>query len=226
MIVNTNPWKSFFDVKDFMHVMKQEVRNEETTVIPERELRIKLIKDEIDELREKGFQKKNVTEIFDALADIVYVAWGAAISHGLLNNAKALEYIRNGNDYIINGSNIFVSPPHETLVKNFPTDFEMEEKNKMPIFDSLMDRYTDSSNDGDESRMLINLFLIINECYKLSFNYGIDLDLVLDEVHDSNMTKRLGDTGTTLYHEEGELKGKVKKGKLFREADIDKVIYA
>lgn len=48
-----------------------------------KQLRMKLIQEEMEELITKGIEKNNLEEIADGLADLVYVAIGTAISYGI-----------------------------------------------------------------------------------------------------------------------------------------------
>lgn len=45
-------------------------------------LRIKLIQEELDEYKQ-AVNQRNIIEIADALADILYVTYGAAVCHGI-----------------------------------------------------------------------------------------------------------------------------------------------
>lgn len=48
-----------------------------------KQLRMKLIQEEMEELITKGIEKNNLEEIADGLADLVYVAIGTSISYGI-----------------------------------------------------------------------------------------------------------------------------------------------
>jgi predicted HAD superfamily Cof-like phosphohydrolase len=70
-------------VKHFMETFHQEVKN-----IPElpsdeiQQLRVALIEEELTELKE-GINKGDLTEIADAITDILYVTYGAAHAFGI-----------------------------------------------------------------------------------------------------------------------------------------------
>lgn len=53
--------------------------------------------------------------------------------------------------------------------------------------------------------------------------YGIDMAMLAREVQASNMTK-LGADGKPIYHESGPKVGKIAKGPLFREPNIEAVL--
>ena len=70
-------------VEDFMLAFGQDV--ELTPIIPDRaitELRLALIEEEVDELRE-ALKKNDLVEVADALTDILYVVYGAGHAFGI-----------------------------------------------------------------------------------------------------------------------------------------------
>ena len=74
---------NFTDVKTFMETFGQMVRTkpqfpDEKTM----ELRYDLIKEELNEL-ELAMKTKNLKEVADALADILYVTYGAGYAYGI-----------------------------------------------------------------------------------------------------------------------------------------------
>ena len=74
---------NFDEVKVFMKIYGQEVKL--TSDFPEDKilkLRIDLIQEELDELKE-AIKKKDIVEVADALTDILYVTYGAGHSFGL-----------------------------------------------------------------------------------------------------------------------------------------------
>lgn len=71
------------NVEDFHKEFKLLINN--TPCIPdekEQKLRIKLIEEELTELKE-GFETNNVVEVADALGDLLYVVLGAAVTCGI-----------------------------------------------------------------------------------------------------------------------------------------------
>lgn len=73
---------NFEKVINFMEIFGQEVkRNPEFPDDKTCELRLKLIKEEYNEL-EDAIKNKNLTEVADALTDILYVTYGAAAAFG------------------------------------------------------------------------------------------------------------------------------------------------
>ena len=86
---------NFEDVKTFMKVFKQEVK--ERPEFPDNEvigLRVALIQEELDELC-VAVDENDIVGIADALADILYVTYGAAASFGIDLDACFAEVHRS-----------------------------------------------------------------------------------------------------------------------------------
>lgn len=77
------PMTNFARVRDFMQTFRQEVKD-----FPEfpsekiQELRIELIREELEELKE-AITAKDIVAVADALTDILYVTYGAGVAFGL-----------------------------------------------------------------------------------------------------------------------------------------------
>ena len=74
---------NFDDVKIFMKTYGQEIK--EKPEFPEEkviDLRISLIKEELDEFQE-ALKEKNLVEVADALTDLLYVTYGAGHAFGI-----------------------------------------------------------------------------------------------------------------------------------------------
>jgi len=85
------------------------VRTTPGTVAPKtRDLRIALIKEELGELEEAG-HKQDLTKIADAIADLLYVVYGTAVSYGIDIEPVFLEVHRSnmskGDPEIVRASN-------------------------------------------------------------------------------------------------------------------------
>ena len=75
--------KNFNDVKKFMKTFGQEVKTKsEFPSAKIVKLRYDLIKEELDEF-EAAIKARDLTEIADALTDILYVTYGAGIAFGI-----------------------------------------------------------------------------------------------------------------------------------------------
>jgi predicted HAD superfamily Cof-like phosphohydrolase len=87
---------NFESVKKFMETFGQEIK--EKAEFPSDKitsLRYDLIKEELDELKE-AMDNKDITEIADALTDILYVTYGAGHAFGI-NLDRCFEEIQNSN---------------------------------------------------------------------------------------------------------------------------------
>jgi predicted HAD superfamily Cof-like phosphohydrolase len=74
---------NFNMVREFMSVFGQEVKD--TPKLPKRNvqaLRVKLIAEELKELRE-ALKDNDIVEVADALTDILYVTYGAGLAFGI-----------------------------------------------------------------------------------------------------------------------------------------------
>lgn len=69
-------------VHEFHTTYGMGIRTEPQLDIPTRQMRLELVLEEADELKEAS-ENDDFIELADALADIVYVAYGAAIEHGI-----------------------------------------------------------------------------------------------------------------------------------------------
>ena len=87
---------TFNSVKKFMQIFGQEVKDK--AEFPEEriiKLRQNLIQEELDELKE-AIKQKNLTEVADALTDILYVTYGAGHAFGI-NLDKCFEEVQSSN---------------------------------------------------------------------------------------------------------------------------------
>ncbi len=125
-------------------------------------LRKDLIIEEVEELR-VAIQNKDEIETIDALADILYVTYGAGVSFGIIN-LDAL--VRPNKNDIVNFSNF-----------------------NMHSLDTEVDNLQKAINNKniEEVRDALENILYVVYCIGLSKN--IDLDIAFDLVHKSNMTK-------------------------------------
>ena len=87
---------NFTRVMDFMNNFKQEVKyNPEFPDEKVQKLRISLIEEELEELKE-AIENKDVVEVADALTDILYVTYGAGAAFGI-DLDKCFEEVHNSN---------------------------------------------------------------------------------------------------------------------------------
>ena len=87
---------NFNDVEDFMKIYGQEIKiksefpNKKTI-----QLRIDLIQEELDELKD-AIKQNDIVEVADALTDILYVTYGAGHSFGI-NLDKCFAEVQRSN---------------------------------------------------------------------------------------------------------------------------------
>jgi|TARA_E500000318_G_scaffold110129_1_gene124789 predicted HAD superfamily Cof-like phosphohydrolase len=87
---------NFIRVMDFMNNFKQEVKyNPEFPDEKVQKLRISLIEEELEELKE-AIENKDIVEVADALTDILYVTYGAGAAFGI-DLDKCFEEVHNSN---------------------------------------------------------------------------------------------------------------------------------
>ena len=87
---------NFESVKIFMQKFGQEVKNK--AEFPDEkivQLRLNLIKEELDEFKE-AVEKKDIKEVADALTDILYVTYGAGHAFGIDLDC-CFEEVQNSN---------------------------------------------------------------------------------------------------------------------------------
>jgi predicted HAD superfamily Cof-like phosphohydrolase len=87
---------NFNKVGTFMKTFGQDVKNKPSFSTDKiNKLRLDLIKEELDELKE-AMNNKDLLEVADALTDILYVTYGAGHAFGI-NLDKCFEEVQNSN---------------------------------------------------------------------------------------------------------------------------------
>lgn len=207
-------------VEEFHLVYGQKIRISPSMSEPERELRIALISEEIQELSE-AIQQEDFIEVIDALADIVYVAYGAGLTHGLPVETRIITSL----DLIIETENeqlISVGPQLKSHVNYIPSVPVFNENILTLYMEQLQEhlkKYIKAAETNNVTEATENLARIISTCYLASWSSGVDLDMVLEEVQVSNMSK-LDSHGKPVYREDG----KIIKGPNFFVPNIMKVL--
>lgn len=69
-------------VTEFHQTYDCAIRNTPTLDVPEKALRLELIREEFEEFRE-ALENNDIIEVADALADLTYVIYGAALTFGI-----------------------------------------------------------------------------------------------------------------------------------------------
>ena len=87
---------NFEKVGEFMKTFGQEVKLKSSLASDKiNDLRVSLIEEELDELKQ-AMKQKNLVEVIDALTDILYVTYGAGHAFGV-NLDKCFEEVQNSN---------------------------------------------------------------------------------------------------------------------------------
>ena len=87
---------NFDKVGEFMKTFGQEVKNKPSFSNNKiNELRVSLIQEELDELKE-AMNNKDLLEVADALTDLLYVTYGAGHAFGI-NLDKCFDEVQNSN---------------------------------------------------------------------------------------------------------------------------------
>lgn len=170
----------FENVKEFMTIFGQEVLT--TPTLPTSKiglLRYDLIEEEADELAEAMVQD-DIVEIADALADILYVVYGAYAAMGLTPNTILTD----------------TGPWIDLRPLRLPNITEAIEMNcaLQDELKSMMNSYKSGNLDGI-GRALDGILSCV---YQFSEECGIDIYECFGEVHGSNLSK------TCLTQEEAE----------------------
>lgn len=94
------------DVKDFQIAFGLNVGAEPKLPLdPERQLRIRLLREEFEEYL-VGEDRDDIVEIADALADIIYIACGTAVSYGIPLDRVFAEVHRSNMAKLVDGKPI------------------------------------------------------------------------------------------------------------------------
>jgi predicted HAD superfamily Cof-like phosphohydrolase len=204
-------------VEEFHRTYGQPIRTEPIFDIPERIMRVKLILEEASEYWEAN-KVNDLVEMADALADLVYVAAGAFLTHGLAwkdsfgqdetTPAPLLQKLHRQR-----GGKVRPHPTLAVMTRNYAS------KGLNDLAVSYQQAAMTEGTDPDLLRQ--RLTSIVSACYFAAFSLGIDLDEILEEVQRSNMSK-LGEDGKPIYREDG----KVLKGPNFFVPNITAVLEA
>jgi predicted HAD superfamily Cof-like phosphohydrolase len=97
----------FTDVKDFHQAFGQRIGEKPELPSPEeRCLRIRLLEEEFEEYM-AGEGNDDITEIADALADLIYIACGTAVSYGIPLDKVFAEVHRSNMAKLVDGKPLY-----------------------------------------------------------------------------------------------------------------------
>lgn len=200
----------------FHETYGQPVRTKPVYDVPEKLMRSELILEEASEFWDAN-KANDLVEMADALADLVYVAYGAAITHGVDVDASFGGHKETPAEVLR-----VVHRRQRQKIRPIPTlnvlsrNMTASGLNKTAV---AYDNYVRHTLEGNPDQIRALLTTIISSAYFAAFSLGIDLDDVLEEVQRSNMSK-LGEDGKPIYREDG----KVLKGPNFFTPDIAAVL--
>jgi len=149
-------------------------------------LRLDLITEEFDELQE-AVQQQDYTEIIDALADLLYVTYGACASFGIIPDDKSefrvchqprfqpQPYITQENPNLVT---LNLSILH-TNIQNLALELKLIQDNLSSMDSWSLDTHNLSST----------LFDLLRNIYMTAIAFGVDINKAFALVHVSNMTK-------------------------------------
>jgi len=180
-------------------------------------LRNNLINEEFSELLE-SFEDKDLVEIVDALSDILYVAYGLLVVYGVdgdhqfkLNLQSKIDVKNYAGD-----EKISLNPKATTnfqLTRDFCsiffgdlilgaenckpcTFFSDEDSRRLTVFNTFLldfenelNHLAEATETGDFERVITITSNITYITYVLGLIFGVDLDVGVDLVHKSNMSK-------------------------------------
>lgn len=202
-------------VEEFHLTYGQKVRIIPNIDIAERQLRIELIREEAEEL-ETATNENDFIEVVDALADILYVTYGAAVAHGI-----NIDHVLGLTDNVSPSRLINLALEAEgAQIPTEPRFIKSVLLKEVPVLNDAVERYTEASNALDIKGVTNAITKIIFTCYATSARLGVDIDDVLAEVQRSNLSK-LGADGKPIYRESDN---KVLKGPNFFTPKIAEVL--
>ena len=136
-------------------------------------LRKDLIDEEFGELKD-AVKAHDFIEIIDALADILYVVYGACACFGIdANNIYSIV-----EDFFNFSLQKEITKTNPNLVKLKLSDIQTE-----------INKFHKSIDNNDFNNMKYALFGILTETYRTCICFGINPNKAFGLVHDSNMTK-------------------------------------
>ena len=207
-------------VTEFHTTYWQVIRTVPVFDVPERFMRSQLILEESSEFWDAN-KANDLVEMVDALADLVYVCYGAALTHGVNLDASFGGHKHSPAEVLLvvhkrNKQKVRPRPTLHVLSRNMIASG----LNKAAVAYSKYVTET-SPAEGDPDMIRSLLTTLVSSAYFAAFSLGVNLDAVLEEVQRSNMSK-LGEDGKPIYREDG----KVLKGPNFFTPNILGVLEA
>jgi predicted HAD superfamily Cof-like phosphohydrolase len=135
-------------------------------------LRARLIVEELGEFCE-AVQKKDIVQVADALADLLYVVYGTAIAYGLSIETPVMPRVQGNPGLMVNGQMLSRLLELNVRVASVVASIHQVKANGESELGYLQMRL-----------MLLSIHAVI-----IAGDCGIPIGLVFAEVHRSNMTK-------------------------------------
>jgi len=187
-VVKNMDTNKILDDEDGIHLLK----NNEKLV----KLRYSLIEEEINELENDGINANNVTEIIDALSDILYVVYGAGASFGINidyffkefmdENASISGIVKTNFNMVKNQTNyINLNRPVSELFN----DHKKQVNISLSLIKVHLKLLQNSLETFNYNEIVVNLVNLTYHTYELGCILNIDLDKSFNIVHKSNMSK-------------------------------------
>lgn len=85
----------YYKVLEFHKTYGMNINSIPVLNIPSKEMRYELVREELEEYR-GALDNNNIVEVADALADLIYVVYGAAIEHGI-NLDEVIDEVHKSN---------------------------------------------------------------------------------------------------------------------------------
>ena len=171
------------------------------------ELRINLINEEINELKE-AYENDDIVEIIDALSDILYVGYGLCVCFGINIDEDYSKFMIDYHRILKNSLNIsendFSNQTNfektqsiikmQTNVKNYNENIKdkMYKINLDMILSFLNKSFVElnqSCINKNFDNVVFNIFNVLKNTYLFGIHIGCNLNDSFKIVHDSNMTK-------------------------------------
>ncbi len=168
------------------------------------DLRLKLIKEEIEELND-ALKVYDIVEIIDALSDILYVVYGMCAAFGIDIDKHYREYITKSlSEYerektennltnfqltklLFTQTNTFILKDFVDNCKN--KDYFNLLKNNLDDINKNYKNIEDACNSNDFETIIKYVLLLIEDTYTFGISVNVNLDDSFAIVHNSNMTK-------------------------------------
>lgn len=175
---------NFDRVLEFHTIFGHPVRRNPSIDCPEKNLRFKLVAEEVKEF-DDAFLASDLIEMADALGDIIYVTYGAALTFGLDLDDPS---------YPVDAE--FLGQAHSSY-NLLLTGFGI----------GLVDELRKGIENNDVYDVEVILGTILTSAVGAADVLGIPLDAIVEAIHRSNLTK-LDEDGSPIYNTDG----KVMKG--------------